>query len=113
MSSASEFDTNIKLLNEAIMKLKPYYNNHIEKSSMNKTIFVVIIELQALGIYVEKGSINQSNTSPTDNNFDKEVWKALKIIENDATATDIAQNRFNKLFQEYQNEILTFANINQ
>ncbi|CAF3681713.1 unnamed protein product [Adineta steineri] len=113
MSSASEFDTNIKLLNEAIMKLKPYYNNHIEKSSMNKTIFVVIIELQALGIYVEKGSINQSNTSPTDNNFDKEVWKALKIIENDATATDIAQSQFNKLFQEYQNEILTFANINQ
>ncbi|CAF3629732.1 unnamed protein product [Adineta steineri] len=113
MSSASEFDTNIKLLNEAIMKLKPSYNNHIEKSSMNKTIFVVIIELQALGIYVEKGSINQSNTPPTDNNFDKEVWKALKIIENDATATDIAQSRFNKLFQEYQNEILTFANINQ
>ena len=68
MSSISEFGINLTLLNEALIRLKPYYNNnHVNKSSLNKTTLDAIVELQALAIYVEKRSANQSNIPPKDN----------------------------------------------
>jgi hypothetical protein len=109
MSSTSEFEINLQLLNEALVKLKSYYNNHTKKSSLNKATLTAAVELQALAIYVEKGSANQP---AKDDEFGVQVWKALKKIENKATATDLAQNQFNKLFKQHQNEILTLARNN-
>ena len=112
MSSTSEFEINLKLLNEALIKLKPYYNNLTKKSSLHKTTLDAVVQLQALAIYVEKGLANQSNAPPIDNYFDTQVWQVLKEIEHKATATDLAQSQFNELFKTHQNDILTFANIN-
>lgn len=111
MSSASEFDINVKLLNEALVKLKSYYHNPIKQSLSNKRTLDAIVELHALAIYVDKGSTNQPDIPPKENEFDLQVWKALKVIEKEAIATDIAQNQFNKLFQIHQQDILTLAHI--
>ena len=106
MSSVSEFEINLKLLNEVIVKIKSDYNNQTKKFLMNKTIFDIMIELQALAIYVEKSSTNQPSK---DDDFDVQVWNILKKIENEGTATDIAQSQFNKLFTEHEEDILTIA----
>jgi hypothetical protein len=106
MSSASEFDVNLKLLNEILVQFKPNYNNLI-----NKEIRDTMVELQALAIYIEKGS---GNIPPKDDDdFDNQVWKVLQEIENEGTATDIAQSQFNKLFTKHQTNLLKLANINR
>jgi hypothetical protein len=112
MSAVSEFEINVKLLNEALVRLKPYYNRSRKDLSTDETILATIVELQALAIYVQKGSDSQSDVPPKDNQFDFQVWKRLKAIEDEATATDLAQNRFNKLFRMHQAGILKLATMN-
>lgn len=62
---------------------------------------------------MDEGSAYQPNIPPKDNEYNIQVWKVLKEIENESIVIDIAQGQFNKLFKIHQKDILTLANINK